>query len=380
VINRRKFLTEGLMAAGFVALPSAVAATTTAAGQSVLLPLKDAGAECGLKIGVQAERGPLQKDPSFAEAVKNNFNLLTPGNELKWTRIRPTPEEFNFSDGDWMVNFGQSNGMLIHGHNLCWNSPTANPPWFKAVLNKSNASRYLTDHITTVMRHYAGRIDSWDVVNEPVVFWSRRNDGLYPGIWVDLLGPTYIDTAFHAAAAADPKALRVLNIYQVEHGTPDDETTRKETIALLKRLVTRGVPIQAIGIESHLDASLPAGGAALVTFIKQIRDLGLQILITELDVNDTQLKGNDQARDTVVAQTYQDYLEQVLPASDSKRVVFWTASDKFSWMNSAHGPKWQRADASAHRVALMDDTMSRMPAFQSVQGTLQRICAGESRK
>jgi endo-1,4-beta-xylanase len=270
--------------------------------------------------------------------------------------------------------------MLIHGHNLCWNSPTANPPWFKAVLNKSNASRYLTDHITTVMRHYAGRIDSWDVVNEPVVFWSRRNDGLYPGIWVDLLGPTYIDTAFHAAAAADPKALRVLNIYQVEHGTPDDETTRKETIALLKQLVARGVPVQAVGIESHLDASLPAGGAALVTFIKQIRDLGLQILITELDVNDTQLKGNDQARDTVVAQTYQDYLEQVLPASDSKRVVFWTASDKFSWMNSAHGPKWQRADASAHRIALMDDTMSRMPAFQSVQGTLQRICAGESRK
>jgi endo-1,4-beta-xylanase len=368
------------MAAGFAALPSAMAATTTPAGQSVLSLLKDAGGACGLKIGVQAERGPLQKDPSFAQAVKNNFNLLTPGNELKWTRIRPTPEAFNFSDGDWMVNFGQSSGMLIHGHNLCWNSPTANPPWFKAVLNKSNASRYLTDHITTVMRHYAGRIDSWDVVNEPVVFWSKRSDGLYPGIWVDLLGPTYIDTAFHAAAAADPKALRVLNVYQVEHGTPDDETTRRQTIALLKQLVARGVPIQAVGIESHLDASLPAGGAALVTFIKQIRDLGLQILVTELDVNDTQLQGNAQTRDTVVAQTYQDYLEQVLPASDSKRVVFWTLSNKFSWMNSAHGPKWQRADASPHRVALMDDTMSRMPAFQSVQGTLQRICAGESGK
>ncbi len=365
------------MAAGFVALPSALAATTTGSGQSVPLPLKDAGAACGLKIGVQAERGPLQQNPSFAQAVKSNFNLLTPGNELKWTRIRPTPEAFNFTDADWMVNFGQTNGMLIHGHNLCWNSPTANPPWFKAVLNRSNASRYLTDHITTVMRRYAGRIDSWDVVNEPVVFWSKRNDGLYPGIWLDLLGPQYIDTAFHAAAAADPKALRVLNVYHVEHGTPDDETTRTETIAVLKQLVARGVPIQAVGIESHLDASLPPGGAALVTFIKQVRDLGLEILVTELDVNDTQLPENDQTRDAAVARTYQEYLEQVLPASGTKRVIFWTPSDKFNWMNSAHGPKWQRADGSTHRVGLMDNTMSRMPAFQSVQGTLQTICAGK---
>ena len=366
---------EGLMAAGFAAIPSAMAAITPVAETNALGPLKDAGAACGLKIGVQAERKVLQQFPTFAQAVKNNFNLLTPGNELKWAGIRPTPDAFNFIDADWMVNFGQSNGMLIHGHNLCWNSPTANPPWFKTVLNKSNASHYLTEHITTVMHHYAGRIDSWDVVNEPVVFWSKRSDGLYPGIWVELLGPTYIDTAFHAAAAADPKATRVLNGYHVEHGTPDDETTRKKTIALLKQLLARGVPIQAVGIESHLDASLPPGGAGLSTFIKQVRDLGLQMLITELDVNDTQVKGNPQARDRIVAQTYQDYLNQVVPASDTKRVIFWTASNKFDWMNSVHDPKWQRADGTAHRPGLLDETMTKTPAFQSVQSTLQKICA-----
>ncbi len=333
--------------------------------------LKDAGAACGLKIGVQAEKGPLQQHPEFAQVVKNNFNLLTPGNELKWGRIRPTPDAFNFTDADWMVNFGQSNGMLIHGHNLCWNSPTANPAWFKTVLNKSNASRYLTDHITTVMRRYAGRIDSWDVVNEPTVYWSKRSDGLYPGVWLEYLGPTYIDVAFHAAAAADPKALRCLNVYYVEDGTPNDETTRKETVALLKQLLARGVPVQAVGMESHLDASLPPGGEGLSTFIKQVRDMGLEMLITELDVNDTNIPGNVQARDQVVAKTYHDYLTAVVPPSATKRVIFWTATDKFDWLDSAHQ---DRADRTPHRAGLLDSTMASKPQFAAVQSALQDIC------
>jgi endo-1,4-beta-xylanase len=371
MMNRRTFLMDALMTAGFAAMPAGMAAITPAAEKGAPTSLKDVGAPCGLKIGVQAEKAPLQQSPAFAEAVKNNFNLLTPGNELKWPRLRPTPDAFNFTDADWMVNFGLSNGMLIHGHNLCWNSPSANPPWFKSVLNKSNASHYLTEHITTVMRRYAGRIDSWDVVNEPTVFWSKRSDGLYPGIWVDLLGPTYIDTAFHAAAAADPKALRVLNVYHVEHGTPDDETTRRETIALLKQLIARGVPIQAVGIESHLDASMPLGGAALTAFIKQIRDMGLQMLITELDVNDTHVPGNIQARDAVVAKTYQDYLSQVVPASGTKRIIFWTPSDKFDWLDSAHQ---DRPDKTPHRAGLIDSTMAPKSAFAAVQSALQGVC------
>jgi endo-1,4-beta-xylanase len=375
MMNRRNFLKDSLIAAGFAAVPDAITALTPAAS-SASGSLKAAGAACGLKIGTQAEKGPLQQYPNFAQAVKDNFNLLTPGNELKWPRLRPTPDSFNFNDADWMVNFGQSNGMLIHGHNLCWNNPAAYPPWFKSVLNKSNASRYLTDHITTVMRRYAGRIESWDVVNEPTVFWSKRSDGLYPGIWLDLLGPTYIDTAFHAAAAADPKTLLVLNVYHVEDGTPDNDTTRKETIALLKQLLSRGVPVQAIGIESHLDAAAPPGGAALTTFIKQVRDMGLQILITELDVNDTHVPGNVQARDQVVAKTYRDYLTQVVPASGTKRVIFWTPSNKFDWLDSAKTPEMQRPDGSHHRAGLLDESMSQTPAYQSLLATLQKVCGG----
>jgi endo-1,4-beta-xylanase len=254
----------------------------------------------------------------------------------------------------------------------------ASPNWFRSTLNKSNASRYLTEHITTVMRHYSGRIDSWDVVNEPTVFWSKRSDGLYPGIWLDLLGPTYIDIAFHAAAAADPRALRVLNVYDVEQGTPEHETTRRTTIGLLKQLLARGAPVQAVGMESHLDASLPPGGIGLITFIKQVRDMGLQMLITELDINDTHVEGDFQTRDEVVASAYYEYLMRVVPTSGTKRVIFWTPSDKWDWLNSTNVPHGERADKTPHRPGLFDDTMERKPAFGAVQSALREICASEA--
>ena len=283
---RRDFLKNSAIAASYSVLRGTVSGSF-ASPQGGPKTLKALGGRCGIHIGVQAEKAALQS-PEFVEAVRANFDLMTPGNELKWPRLRPSPDSFNFADADWMVGFCIDNGLLAHGHNLCWNSPNANPALFPAVLNKSNAGRFLTAHIAEVMSRYAGRIGSWDVVNEPVASWSKRPDGLYPGIWVDLLGPEYIDVAFHAAAAADPTALRVLNTYRVEQGTSDDaRRTRAFTLALLKDLVRRGAPIQAVGVESHLDAALPTGGEAYSTYLKQIRDMGLQLLITELDADDT---------------------------------------------------------------------------------------------
>jgi endo-1,4-beta-xylanase len=378
-MNRRSLLTNGLMAAAWAATAEFASPWSRPNPVTPSGPLKAAAATCGIKVGAQAGKATLQF-PDFVQAIKDNFNMLTPGNELKWPRLQPSPGSFDFTDADWMVNFCESNGLLVHGHNLCWNSPSGNPNWFKTTLDKSNAARFLTEHITTVMRHYAGRIDSWDVVNEPTVFWSKRSDGLYPGVWVDLLGPTYIDTAFHAAAAADPKALLVLNVYDVEQGTPDHETTRGTTIALLKQLLARGVPVHAVGMESHLDASTPPGGVGLSTFIQQIRDMGLQVLITELDVNDTHLDGSFQARDQVIAQMYRDYLLQVVPASGAKRVIFWTPSDKWDWLNSTNIPQFRREDGTPHRPGLFTDTMARKSAFGAVESSLRDICANDARR
>jgi endo-1,4-beta-xylanase len=370
-MKRREFIRRSLQWGSLAALPAVFADRAAASPAN---SLKAMGGPCGLKVGVQSIKAQLQ-NPAFAQTAIANFQMLTPGNELKWARLRPGPDSYNFGDADWMVDFAQQNRMLVHGHNLCWNAEGTNPAWFASTLTKENARQYLTQHITTVMGRYRGRIDSWDVVNEPIVPWSKRDDGLYPGIWLNLLGPEYIDIAFHAAAAADPKALRVLNTYYVEQGTADHEKGRRDNLRFLQQCKRRGVPIQALGIESHLDASQPPGGRALRQFVDEVKALGLQVLITELDVNDTQVTGNYQDRDAAVARCYSDYLLEVVPPGHVDRVIFWTATDKGNWLNSVRASKFQRPDGGPHRPGLLDDNLRPKPAYTAVGDAITRVCA-----
>jgi endo-1,4-beta-xylanase len=327
-VTRREALSIGLQCAALGALNTRPMFTAAAEPFSSTV-LKEAGSREGRRIGAAASKASLQ-DPAVAQFIIENFNLLT-ASGMKWDAIHPAPETYNFTESDWNVNFAEKNGMQVHGHNLCWNAPGAYPAWFESVLNQSNAKEFLTSHIATLMKRYQGRVDSWDVVNEPVVPWSHRSDGLYPGTWLNLLGPEYIDIAFHTAALTDPKPLRILNIYRVEQDTPDDELTRTKIIALLKQLLARGVPIQAVGIESHLDASQPMGKASFIAFLKEIRDLGLDVVITELDVIENRATGTSVDLDQTVAKYYGDYIAEILTAANPRFIIFWSVQD--GWFN-----------------------------------------------
>ena len=326
-MNRREALLNSLRLIACTALPKTASALLEQPPQPALPPLKTAGACFGAHVGIAAAKASLQ-DPSFARVVVQNFNLIT-ASGMKWNEIHPGPDSYDFAEGDWNMRFAEENGLEVHGHNLCWNSPANYPAWFKTVLNKGNAEDFLTGHITTIMKRYQGRISSWDVVNEPVVPWPGRSDGLYPGIWLDLLGPEYIDIAFRAAVSADPKPLRILNIHHVEQGIADDELNRGRALALLKQLLARGVPVQAVGIESHLNAAQPLAAQSFRQFISEIRALKLQVLVTELDVKETRAVGNSLAWDETVAKYYGDYLAEVVPAANPRFVIFWTVKDRW---------------------------------------------------
>lgn len=297
--------------------------------------LKSAGESFNCLIGIQEPYSELQK-PEIAQIVAQQFDLLT-ASGMKWDRIHPEPNRYDFHEADWNVQFAEQHGMKVHGHNLCWSNPDGNPPWFRTVLNKANAREFLTSHITTVMKRYESKIESWDVVNEPIVPWPGRKDGLYPGVWVDLLGPDYLDIAFHAAKDADPKALRVMNVHHVEQGTPDAELNRQRVIMWLERLLHQGTPVQAVGIESHLDTSQPLAGDQLRTFAEKIRSLGLQVLITELDVKETRVSGNSHDWDVHVADYYREYLGNLLSAVGLHAVVFWSLTDRWERNRKVQG-------------------------------------------
>jgi endo-1,4-beta-xylanase len=364
-LSRRRAIKTGALAAigasMFGGLGSEAWAEPTGFGLAAL------GAARGMKVGIQCGSGRFAQ-PVLGPFLKANFNLVTA--PLKWTSLRPAPDKYDFNEADRQFVDAKTYGFAIHGHNLCWN--TSNPSWFDSVLNKQNARDYLVGHIKTVVGRYRGKVDSWDVVNEPIATWNNRADNLRTGPWLDLIGPEYLDIAFHAAQSADPSSLLTLNLNGCEDQTAAGEATRAASLTLVRALLKRGVPIQAVALEGHLDAPWKPKNAAYIGFIRALRDTGAEVYVSEVDVNDTAVPGNEAQVKAVVAETYRDYLTDLLAATPLKRLIFWSMSDRFDWYGelAATQSRWRRPDGQPHRLGLTDDNFAPNPAYYSIRDVL----------
>ena len=327
--------------------------------------LKDFAAAKGLIYGSESLSFYLSRDKNYATRFAQEIEILVAGWELKWCAgkkpLRPSPDSFDFTAGDWIVNFAHDHGLLFRGHTLVWHK--ALPLWFKSKVNPQNAEQFLGKHIQTVVGRYAGYIHSWDVVNEAINPSDGRSDGLRKTQWLEFLGSDYIDFAFRVAAEADPQALLVYNETGLDYDTPEDEAKRKALLKLLYRLKAMGTPIHALGIQAHLRAKENRFSPdKLRDFLRHVGSLDLKIMITELDVSDQGLPQDIDERDRLVAQHYYDYLSVVLDEPAVIGVLTWGLSDRYTWLSN-HRP---RADGLPVRPLPLDRDLNRKPAWYAI--------------
>lgn len=361
--TRRQFLqqTSIFAAAGLLPWsPSPVLAEETSGAQSLR-----AHAEAHeLLVGCAVVPEKLTGEPAYANTVAQQANLLVAENAMKWKALRPSPTTYNFAPADAILAFADAHGQRLRGHNLCWHE--ALPDWFQATATRENARRLLIDHIRYVAGHFAGKLHSWDVVNEAIDIKDGRPDGLRKSPWFDLIGPDYIEIAFRTARAADSTALLTYNDYGIELDTPDQTEKRAKVLALVKGLRLRGAPIHAVGIQSHLTAGEGVPGAGLRDFIREVAAFDMQVFITELDVSDHNLTGSVQDRDAVVAKIYGDYLNLVLAEPNVTAVLTWGITDKYSWLNHHHA----RSDGQQQRCLPFDADYQPTAAFFAMRNAL----------
>lgn len=324
--------------------------------------LKARAAAKGFIYGAATARSLLQEDADFATRFVRESDILVPEWELKWDAVRPAPDKFDFSRGDWLVEFAQHNGILFRGHTLVWEQ--ALPQWFKETVNRQNAEKFLVEHVATVTKHYAGKVHSWDVVNEAVSAQdSDRPDRLSKSPWLSLLDKNYIELAFRVAAKADPHALLVYNDRWLEYDTARDTAQRVAVLNLLAHLKSVGTPVQALGIQAHLDASETRFNPnVLRKFLKDVASLGLKILITELDAQDQNLPQDIKVRDQAVARAYEDYLSVVLDEPAVIGVLNWGLSDRYTWLSKYAS----RADGYAVRPLPLDINLKPKLAWNAM--------------
>lgn len=303
---------------------------------------------------------------AYTSLVAAQTGILVAENAMKWAPLQPKPGRFHFAQADRLVRFANLLGKQVRGHNLCWHE--ALPIWFPAVAKKENARQILTDHIHTVVGHFRGQIHSWDVVNEAIEPADGDPDGLRKSPWLDLIGPDYIELAFRTAAEADPQARLTYNDYGIETNSRTDEEKRWTVLVLLRRLKARGVPIHAVGVQSHLSAAAAQPGTGLQSFIREVAGMGLQVFITELDVNCHGLDAGPSERDAAVAKIYRNYLELLLREPNVPMALTWGITSTYSWMNESFLASYASLPHGAHQRPLpFDDEFNPTPAFSALR-------------
>jgi endo-1,4-beta-xylanase len=370
-LDRRNVTKAGILALLGVAARNGIHSVAWA--QPTPTGLASLGARCGMKVGIQSSTGRFTQSV-LGPFLQANFNMITP--PLKWANLLPNVDQYDFVAADHEFAYAKEHGLAVHGHNLCWNS--SNPAWFDSALTKQNAREYLRSYITTVVGRYRGQVDSWDVVNEPIAVWNKQPDGLRAGAWLQFIGPEYIDLAFHATQAADPSSLRTLNLNGCEEQSSSSvDQVRAASLNLVKTLLKRGVPLQAVALEAHIDGPWRPRDSAYLNFIRALRDTGVQVYISEFDVNDSAIPGTEAQVKAAVAETYRNYLTDVLSVASLRRLIFWSMSDRFDWYGllAATQARWQRPDGQSHRLGLTDENFAPNPAY----GSLCKALANYSR-
>lgn len=303
-------------------------------------------------------------DPQLRALFIAQCGILVPENELKWNVLRANPKGFDFSRADALVAFADRYQMAMRGHTLLWNKAQHLPEWVLKYDFGANpaaeAERMLKEHIKTVCRRYGERIFSYDVVNETI---SPQSGEIETSPFTKILGPEVVDLCFQVARESAPKAQLVYNDNM--GWSPKDAAHRAGVLKLLERLKKANAPIDALGIQSHITPVGIAPGSALGDadvvewrkFLDAVVAMGIDIAVTEFTVNDRFLTGTIAERDKAAADYAKAYLDIVLSYPQTRYVVSWGLSDKFSTLPEA----LPRPDGLAKRVLPYDENFRPKP-------------------
>jgi endo-1,4-beta-xylanase len=321
--------------------------------------LRSAAAQRGIIYGAAVNTTELGEQ-DFAAVLTHEAAILAPEYEMKRAIVEQIPGQYDFSGCDAILAFTRAHGLMFRGVPLVWHK--RNPEWLEAAARKSRDETLITGFIERVAGHFRGRVHSWDVVNEAIAPEDGRADSLRNSFWLQVYGPHYIDLAYHAARAADPGAMLVYNDWGCELGAPANDRFRAATLDFLEQAMARGVPIDALGLQGHMRAfGTPIDQPKLAGFLGRVKSMGLRILVTEHDVDDSGGPSDLALRDRAVADASRRFLDVMIDAG-AIAVLTWGLSDRF-----LDSPGWSsKLTGYQPRMLPLDSHLNRTPMWQEM--------------
>lgn len=317
----------------------------------------------GMRFG-SAIDPPMLKQADYAALVLANCNTIVPRNGLKWNATEPRPGAFRFGEGDHAARFSAEHGLTLRGTALVWYRL---PDWVKRLEGPRAVRMAMERHIERVMGRYAGRIASWDVVNEAFDYDAAT---LRKYVFLEQLGEGYIDFAFRTARAVDPKCELVLNeTHLFQPGAVYDEK-RKAVLALVDRMQTRGTPIDTVGVQGHVRPGLDRiDRDAFAGFCAALRKRGLGVMLSELDASCRFIKALPGFTPADYGRPLAELIDIAAGAGRLTGIIMWGLSPRGLRPSEANSPN----PACHYPVNLFDEALRPLPTFEAVKGALEAL-------
>jgi len=328
-------------------------------------PLKALAAKHGIELGNFAIRTKLN-DPHYNKILSTQFNLALIDNTPNWYftdgGLRPGPAQYNFTGMDAVVAYAQAHRMAIQAHHLLWGEDKWLPDWLKnGSYTQAQLMHIIHDDIATTVGRYKGKIKEWTVVNEAFTRGLHIN-GLHDW-WADHAGgQAYIDQAFVWAHQTDPDAKLILNDFDNEHFNPVSDAM----YAYIKAAKARGVPIDGIGMQMHIDGTHPPDKQEVIQNMQRFGAIGVNVYVTEFDVNMSAVSAPDSVRDQIEGQIYYNIMRACIESKVCHSFSELGITDAETWYNYM-GPSTQNA-----RPLMFDANYRPKPAYYSFRAALQQ--------
>jgi endo-1,4-beta-xylanase len=324
--------------------------------------LRELAAARNITIGTATDVWPPIHDLPFEQLLGQQFDMAAPS-EFYWTTTR-SDGGFFFVPADTMVNYALVHDQRVRGYHLIWDLEL--PQWLLDISDTGDAdglAMALRDHVQTIVERYRGRVQEWVVVNEAI--WGPEATG-DPDVaewsaespWFDVLGPEYIEMSFIAAREVDPDAILLYN----ETGAEGIGAKSDFMYDMVADFVMRDIPIDGVGLQFHVDAATPPDPADLVANMQRFADLGVDVYITELDVNLIALQGTDVEKLEVQAQIFADIVGACLAVPECRSITTWGFTDRYAWYEREEG---------AEAPLMWTESYAPKPAFFAIQDALQ---------
>lgn len=288
------------------------------------------------------------------DIIASNFNFVVAENCMKCEVIHPQEGVYDFTLADQFVNKAKAAGLKVLGHCLIWHSQCA--PWFHfdkngKLVSKEVLKKRMREHIYTIVSHFKGRVDAWDVVNE-----GFEDDGTpRKSLFWQILGTDYIPLAFQYAHEADPNVELYYNDFSMNKPTKVEGVCR-----FFRPLIAQGLPITAIGMQGHMILEDNVDNSVIKQYdhsIQTIAATGVKTFFSELDLSalpnpygfsganisdkfayrpemDPFTKGLTPEKEKEIGDFWVDFYKMLIThRKDIMRVNFWCLNDGNSWRN-----------------------------------------------